>query len=80
VRLALPSDVSFSGTPGNTITLQGNEVVITIGHLASGSQQTVSIPVEVSRDARGLILGFAGVTSSTALPLPTNPTATIVTR
>ncbi len=80
VRLALPAGVSFAGTPGSTVTLQGNEVVVTVGRLAAGSEQTVSIPTSLSPESRGLILGFAGVTSSTASPLPTNPTVTIVTR
>ncbi len=48
VRLSLPGNVEFAGTQGNTVTLQGDEVVVTVGRLASGGEQTVSIPVTVS--------------------------------
>jgi len=80
VRVALPDGVSFAGNTGTTATLQGNEVVLSIGRLAAGSEQTVTIPVSVSWDSRGLITEFATVTSSTALPVFTNKAATIVIR
>jgi uncharacterized repeat protein (TIGR01451 family) len=79
VRLLLPNSLSFAGTPGNTTTLQGNEVVVTVGRLATGAEQTVSIPTVVSSEYRGRIEGFAAVSSSTAQPLFTNPVATTVT-
>jgi len=78
VRLLLPGGVSFAGTTGNTITLQGNEVVVTVGRLATGAEQSVSIPTAVSSENRGRIEAFASVTSSTALPLFTNSTITTV--
>ena len=78
VRLALPAGVTFAGTRGITTTLQGNEVVLTIGRLAAGSEQTVTIPASVSPDSGGLVTGFATVTSSTALPVFTNRAATMV--
>jgi len=78
--VALPDGVSFAGNTGTTATLQGNEVVLSIGRLAAGSEQTVTIPVSVSWDSRGLITEFATVTSSTALPVFTNKAATIVIR
>jgi hypothetical protein len=59
-------------------TVQGNEVVLTIGRLAAGSEQTLTIPASVSQK-NGPIKGFAAVTSSTALPVFTNPALTIVT-
>jgi uncharacterized repeat protein (TIGR01451 family) len=80
VRLALPAGVTFTGTTDTTTTLQGNEVVMTIGRLAAGSKQTVTIPASVSQESRGLITGFAAVTSSTALPVFTNKASTIVIR
>jgi uncharacterized repeat protein (TIGR01451 family) len=78
VRLALPASVSFAGTAGGATTLQGNEVVITIGHLGTGAEQTISIPVSVAPESHGRIEAFAAVTSSTALPVSTNGVATIV--
>jgi uncharacterized repeat protein (TIGR01451 family) len=72
VRLFLPNNVSFAGTPGNTITLQGNEVVVTVGRLANGAGQTISIPTVVSPETRGRIEVFGTATSSTALPIFTN--------
>jgi uncharacterized repeat protein (TIGR01451 family) len=76
VKLVLPGNVTFAGTTGSTTTLQGNEVVVTIGRLASGSEQTVSVPVTVTGPGR--IDSFAAVTSGTASPVFTNRVATIV--
>jgi uncharacterized repeat protein (TIGR01451 family) len=80
VRLRLPHDVTFTGTPGNTITAQGEEVIVTVGRLASGAEQTVEIPTLVSSNVRGyeLIETHARVTSSTALPIESNTVITIV--
>lgn len=78
VRLALPDGVTFAGATGTTTTVQGNEVVLTVGRLAAGSEQTVTIPASVSAEARGRITGFATVTSSTALPVFTDGAATTV--
>ena len=78
VRLLLPNNVSFAGAPGNTITVQGNEVVVTVGRLASGSEQTVSIPTMVPSESRGRIETFGSITSSTTLPVFTNSVATTV--
>jgi uncharacterized repeat protein (TIGR01451 family) len=80
VRLALPAGVTFAGTKGGTTTLQGNEVVLTVGRLAAGSEHTVTVPASVSAGSRGMITGFATVTSSTASPVLTNRAATVVTR
>jgi uncharacterized repeat protein (TIGR01451 family) len=80
VRMALPAGVTFAGTTGTTTTLQGNEVVLTIGRLPAGSEQTVTIPANVSPESSGLITGFATVTSATALPVFTNRAATMVIR
>jgi uncharacterized repeat protein (TIGR01451 family) len=78
VRLLLPNNVSFSGSIGSTITVQGNEIVVTVGRLASGSEQTVSIPTVVSSESRGRIETFGSTTSSTTLPVFTNSVATTV--
>ena len=78
VRLLLPNNVSFAGTAGNAITVQGNEVVVTVGRLASGSEQTVSIPAMVPSESRGRVETFGSITSSTTLPVFTNSVATTV--
>jgi uncharacterized repeat protein (TIGR01451 family) len=80
VRLVLPNNVSFAGTPGSTTTLNGNEVVVTAGRLATGAEQTVSIPAVVSPECRGRIMVIGSATSSTALPIYTNAVSTTVLR
>ena len=69
-------DATFAGTAGTTTTVQGNEVVVTIGRLGSGSEQTVSVPVTIA--GHGRLEAFASVTSATALPVFTNVVSTIV--
>ncbi len=78
VRLILPDNVSFAGTAGDSITLHGNEVVVTVGRLAGGGAQTLSIPTLVSSVSRGHIEALGVVTSSTALPVFTNHAKTTV--
>ncbi len=70
VRLCLPQSVTFAGTPG-TATVYGDEVVLTVGRVAAGSEQTIEIPVAVSPEARGFfpLQSSAIVTSATALPI-----------
>lgn len=80
VRLLLPNSVSFAGTPGDSTTLLGNEVVVTVGRLAAGAEQTISIPVVVSSESRGRVEASASATSSTAQPVITNFAVTNVIR
>jgi hypothetical protein len=72
VRLRLPEGVSFAGSPSTTTTLLGGEIVVTIGRLASGTEQTISIPVTASREASRRMESYATVTSSTASPVLSN--------
>jgi hypothetical protein len=72
VRLRLPEGVSFAGSPSTTTTLLGDEIVVTIGRLASGTEQTISIPVTASREASRRMESYATVTSSTASPVLSN--------
>jgi len=80
VKLLLPPNVTFTGTTGNTTTLHGCEVVITVGRLAAGSNQTISVPAAASsgghEDPWSVTFGI--VTSSTAQPFFTNPVVTTV--
>ena len=78
VRLSLPEGLLFGGTVSETATVQGNEVVVTVGRLAAGSMQDISIPTMVSSAAHGRVEGSATVTSSTALPVFTNHVTTSV--
>jgi uncharacterized repeat protein (TIGR01451 family) len=82
VHFQLPRAVTFAGTQSDTVTVQGNEVVITVGRIAVGSEQTVEIPALVSSEAHRneRIQASAGVSSSTALPVNTNTATTNVNR
>ena len=79
VHFQLPGAVKFAGQPSNTVTVQGNEVVVSVGRIATGSEQTVEIPILVSSETRnGRLQAWAVVSSSTALPVNSNPATTIV--
>jgi hypothetical protein len=78
VRLSLHNGLSFAGAANQTTTVQGNEVVVTIGRLAAGSTQDIVIPTVVSSNSDARIEGRATVTSSTALPVSTNSVTTSV--
>jgi hypothetical protein len=78
VRLSLPDNVTFAGITGTSTTLQGNEVVVTLGRLATGMEQTISIPTTVSTEKHGRMEASAAVSSATALPVFTNSVTTTV--
>ncbi|HZD77399.1 MAG TPA: hypothetical protein VE218_10360, partial [Acidobacteriaceae bacterium] len=82
VRFSLPLSVKFAGAPSDTTTFDGNEVVMTVGRIAEGSELTVEIPVIVAQNNHGFspILASAVVTSATALPIRTNDVFTDVVR
>jgi uncharacterized repeat protein (TIGR01451 family) len=82
VRFRLPHGLTFAGTPSDTVTTQGDDVIITVGRLATGSQQTVELPALVSSEVHGfeLIETHARVSSSTALPVDSNPVISNVVR
>ncbi len=80
VKLLLPPSVTFAGTTGDTTTVHGCEVVVTVGRLASGANQTISVPATVVSDGHGdpWAVAFGLVTSATALPVYTNAVVTTV--
>jgi uncharacterized repeat protein (TIGR01451 family) len=78
VRFPIPSGESFAGSPGSSVTLQGNEIVITVGRVLAGETQTVEIPMTVVANTQGKILAYAEVFSSTAQPVITDGTLTTV--
>jgi hypothetical protein len=80
VRFHLPQGLEFTGTPRGGATLQGDEIVLTVGHLAAGADQTVEIPTLVPSAAlrHEHLRARASVYSSTALPFESNPVVTKV--
>jgi uncharacterized repeat protein (TIGR01451 family) len=80
VRFRLPRAVTFAGTSSNVVTMQGDEIVFTLGRLAVGAEQTVGIPLLVSSDVghHEPLRARARVYSSTALPFETNTVFTNV--
>jgi hypothetical protein len=64
----------FAGTPSPVVSVQGEEVVFTLGYLAVGAGQTVEIPVSVPSNVKSheLLRARAHLHSSTALPVETN--------
>jgi hypothetical protein len=79
-RIHLPKALTFAGTTSDVVTQQGDEVVLTLGRLAAGAEQTLQIPVSVSSDPKrheALRVG-AHLHSSTALPVATNAVFTKV--
>jgi uncharacterized repeat protein (TIGR01451 family) len=78
VRLLLPRNLTFTGTTSDTISIQGREIVVTVGRLAAGTDETISIPTVTSSGSDDPIQGSAQVYSSTALPMATNTVKTRV--
>jgi hypothetical protein len=74
VRFHVPHELVFAGTPSPVVSVQGEEVVFTLGYLAVGAGQTVEIPVSVPSNvkSRELLRARAHLHSSTALPVETN--------
>jgi uncharacterized repeat protein (TIGR01451 family) len=80
VRLELPLGVIFAGTTSDTLTVQGDDVVLTVGRLAAGGEQTFEIAAQVSPyvDRHARLSATARVHSSTALSIESNPAVTSV--
>ena len=80
VHFELPQGAQFAGTTGTAVTVQGSDVVLTLGHLDAGSVQSVEVPVRVPSNIHPhqVLLAQAKVQSSTALPVESNPVITLV--
>jgi hypothetical protein len=78
VRLTLPAGLTYVGGAGATV--QGSDVVVTLGRLAAGTQQVIQVKTRVASTATpGSVLStVAAVTSGTALPVSTNTVSTKV--
>jgi uncharacterized repeat protein (TIGR01451 family) len=78
VLLHLPDGVSLSGTSDN-ITQQGRDLVITLGRLAAGDEQTLQINTLVDNlHGDALLVARTTLRSSTALPVMGNDVRTHV--
>jgi uncharacterized repeat protein (TIGR01451 family) len=80
VRLTLPANLSLADAISDTLTLQGSEVVSTVGRLAPGTQQVVQIKTRVAANAPvgSQISASAALLSGTALPVTGNSVSTKV--
>jgi Calcineurin-like phosphoesterase/Purple acid Phosphatase, N-terminal domain/Domain of unknown function DUF11 len=78
IVVKLPGVAAFSGTPCDTLTVQGSKLVVTLGHLGVGDEQTVELPATLASDLpTGAVLeARAVVRSSTALSVESNETET----
>ena len=66
--LELPDGVVLTDPLSDTTTLQGNDVVITLGRLAPGDKKTVTIDLKTSGE-HGVFEGQVELRSSTAQPV-----------
>jgi Calcineurin-like phosphoesterase/Domain of unknown function DUF11 len=62
VRLRVPHDLAFAGTASDVVTVQGDEIVFTLGYLAVGAQQTVEIPMSVPSNVVALVIDLQACT------------------
>jgi hypothetical protein len=78
VRFHLPKGLELAAATRGDSTVQGDEVVFTLGHLAAGAGQTVEVSTLVPSDAhgRGSLRASADVYSSTAQPVESNSVVT----
>lgn len=72
--LTLPDQAAFGGSTGDFTTVQGRDVVVTIGRLDVGDQANVKVPVRIASDLRKgtQLQARAVVRSSTALSVTSN--------
>jgi len=69
--VALPEGVTFVSVNEGSATVNGRDVVVTIGRLSAGSRTTVQVTVQVlpSGSKTGHLLAYGIVRSGTALPV-----------
>jgi len=79
VRFHLPRGLGFLAAAHADSTVQGDEIVVTLGYLAAGAEQTVEIPTLVPSDLpRNGLHASAFIYSSTAQPVESNAVVTNV--
>ncbi len=77
-RITLPANVTFADAASDFLTVQGNEVVSTIGRLAPGAQQVLQIKTRIAAGAAtgSQVTASASLISGTALPVTANSVTT----
>ena len=80
VRLHIPHAATFAGATSDVVTIQGEQVVFTLGYLPVGAEQTIKVPVSVPSTVRShdVLRARGHLYSSTALPVETNDVFTNV--
>src|SRR5260370_35538067 len=80
VRFRIPHALAFAGASSDVVTIKGDQVVFTLGYLAVGTEQTVTIPMSVASNVgpHEVLRARAHLYSSTALPVETNAVFTNV--
>jgi uncharacterized repeat protein (TIGR01451 family) len=80
IRLTVPSGVTSAAPVTDPVTVQGSDIVYTIGRLAAGSQDTVQINVQITEDNKNveMIRTQVSLTSGTAQPIAGNSVKTKV--
>ena len=80
IRLTVPIGVTSAAMPTDPVTVQGSDIVYTIGRLAPGSEQTVQINVQITDDNKhvDMIRTQVSLTSGTAEPVAGNSVTTKV--
>ena len=80
VRLTPSSNALFAGTVSDNLTLQGSDIVATLGRLTPGVQQVIQIKTRVASNAPvgSKINTSASLNSATALPIATSSVGTNV--
>ena len=80
IRLTVPFGVTSAAPATDPVTVQGSDIVYTIGRLAPGSEQTVQINVQITDDDKhvDMIRTQVSVTSGTAEPVAGNSVTTKV--
>lgn len=73
---AMPEGATLAGNAGEKLTVQGRNIVITIGRIESGSGTSVDVPVTLASSSAdpegGQSKASATLRSSTALPISTD--------
>ncbi len=80
VRITLPAGLTYAGALGDTATLQGSDLVLSLGHLTAGTEKTITIPMTAIASSGSKPSVSASIHSSTPLELPTNTVVTVVKR
>ena len=78
--ITLPAGVVFADTLSPNLTLQGADMVATMGAMAPGSQAIIQVKARVTAPIGTVLSSAAAVRSATALPVALNPVTTTVVR